>query len=228
MKLLASPNHSAALSVLAKTFAKACNAIAPCSVEHRCWNRVALHHLAYYPVRALFPSLGSQMVCQAVHRVADAYKTLKANNGIAKDKPVPIIKFDKSSVNFDKRTYSIKGDILSLFTLDGRIKVPFAAGKHQRNLLNNGVPKEAKLIVLKGIWYFNIFLDLPDTPPITGSGVCGVDVGEKNLAATSTGKVWGGGQLRHNRDKYLANRRRLQANGSRAAKRKLHAKISSA
>lgn len=60
-------------------------------------------------------------------------------------------------------------------------------------------------------------------PPVTGGGTMGCDVGENNLAATSTGKVFGGGKLRHDRDKYLAHRRRLQANGSRAAKRKLRA-----
>jgi len=221
LKLLATPDQSVALSALASVFADACSAIVQHAVEHRCWNRVALHHLAYYPVRERFPSLGSQMVCQAVHRVADAYKTLKANKGIAKDKPVPAINFNPTSVNFDKRTYSIKGDVLSLFTLDGRAKVPFVCGRYQRNLLSSGIPKEAKLIVRKGVWYFNLVLDIPDAAPSSGSGSMGVDVGENNLAATSTGKVWGGGQLRHNRDKYLANRRRLQANGSRAAKRKL-------
>jgi len=223
LKLLATTEQSAALLALANTFASACNAIVPFAQEHRCWNRVALHHLAYYPVRELLPTLGSQMVCQAVHRVADAYKTLKANKGIAKDKPVPTTRFDASSVNFDKRTYSIKGDTVSLFTLAGRERIPFAAGKHQLNLFSSGTAKEAKLILRKGIWYFNLVLDIPDVPPVSGGGICGVDVGENNLAASSTGKVWGGGQLRHNRDKYLAHRRRLQSNGSRAAKRKLRA-----
>ena len=163
--------------------------------------------------------LGSQMVCQAVHRVADAYKVLK----VTKDKPVPATTFHPTSVTFDKRTYSIKGDTVSLFTLNGRIHVPFVCGKHQRNLLASGTPKEATLIVRKGIWYFNLVLDLPDVSPVSGSGILGVDVGENNLAASSTGKVWGGGQLRHKRDIYLAHRRRLQSNGSRAAKRKLKA-----
>lgn len=221
LKLLATTEQSLALSALAGIFASACNAIVPFAVEHRCWNRVALHHLAYYSVRELLPTLGSQMVCQAVHRVADAYKTLKANKGIPKDKPVPAIRFDASSVSFDKRTYSIKGDTVSLFTLTGRERIPFAAGKHQLNILASGLPKEAKLILRKGIWYFNLVLDIPDVPPVSGGGVFGLDVGENNLAASSTGKVWGGGELRHNRDKYLAHRRRLQANGSRAAKRKL-------
>lgn len=223
LKLLASPGQAESLAALAGVYADACNAIVPFAQEHRCWNRVALHHLSYYPIRERFTALGSQMVCQAVHRVTDAYKALKANKGIARDKPVPVITFRPTSVNFDKRTYSIKGDTLSLFTLSGRARVPFTCGKHQRNLLVRGTAKEAKLIVRKGIWYFNLVLDLPDTPPVFGGGVCGVDVGENNLAASSTGKVWGGGKLRHKRDIHLAHRRRLQSNGSRAAKRKLRA-----
>ena len=223
IKLITTPEQALALAALADTFAKACNAIVPLTVEHRCWNRVALHHLAYYPVREKLPALGSQMVCQAVHRVADAYKALKANKGISKDKPVPSISFTPTSVNFDKRTYSIKGDTLSLFTLGGRAKIPFVCSKHQRNLLASGVPKEAKLIVRKGVWYFNLVLDFPDVAPVSGGGTFGIDVGENNLAASSTGKVWGGGKLRHDRDIYLAHRRRLQSNGSRAAKRKLRA-----
>jgi putative transposase len=223
LKLVATPEQAMALSALADTYAKACNAIVPFAVEHRCWNRVALHHLSYYPVREKLPALGSQMVCQAIHRVADAYKALKANKGIAKDKIVPPIDFKPTSVNFDRRTYSIKGDALSLFTLTGRAKIPFVCGNHQRNLLANGAPKEAKLIVRNGIWYFNLVLDFPDAVPVSGGGVCGIDIGENNLAASSTGKVWGGGKLRHDRDIYLAHRRRLQSNGSRAAKRKLRA-----
>lgn len=221
LKLVATPEQVSALSTLTNTYTQACNVIVPLVVENRCWNRVALHHLAYYTVREQLPALGSQMVCQAIHRVADAYKTLKANQGIAKDKPVPVITFKPMSVNFDKRTYSINGDMLSLFTLAGRAKIPFVCGRHQRNLLASGFPKEAKLIVRNGVWYFNLVLDLPNAAPISGDGVCGIDVGENNLAASSTGKVWGGGKLRHDRDIYLAYRRRLQSNGSRAAKRKL-------
>jgi IS605 OrfB family transposase len=223
LKLLATAEQSAALAALAGEFAGACNAIVPFVVEHRCWNRVALHHLAYYPVRDKFPKLGSQMVCQAVHRVADAYKTLKANKGITRDAPVPEIRFDASSVAFDKRTYSLKGDTVSLFTLAGREHIAFAGGKHQRHLLASGTAREARLIQRKGIWYFNLVVDLPDAPPVSGGGVPGIDVGENNLAASSTGKVWGGEKLRHNRDIDLAHRRRLQSNGSRAAKRKLRA-----
>lgn len=223
LKLLTSPEQSEALFSLAEAYSGACNAMTPTVQAHRCWNRVALHHLTYYSIREAFPLLGSQMVCQAIHRVADAYKTMKANGEISKDEPVPAITFNNTSVNFDKRTYSLKDATLSLFTLSGRIAVPFVFGKHQQTLLPKGVPKEARAVVRKGVWYFNLVLDLPDVAPLPNTGMMGVDVGENNLAATSTGKVLGGGRLRHSRDTYLAHRRRLQSNGSRAAKRKLHA-----
>lgn len=223
LKLSTNAEHASTLAALADSFAAACNAIVPFVQEHRCWNRVSLHHLCYYAIREQLPALGSQMVCQALRRVADAYKTLRANNGIAADRPVPAISFRSTSVNFDQRTYSLREDEVSLFSLFGRIRLHFACGKHQRNLLASGSPREARLVRRRGSWYFNLVLDLPETPRISSGGVVGVDVGENTLAATSTGKVLGGGKLRHRRDCYLAHRRRLQANGSRAAILKLRA-----
>jgi IS605 OrfB family transposase len=191
--------------------------------EHRCWNRVALHHLVYYQLREKFPALGSQMACQAIRRVTDAYKALQANEGIPKDQPVPVITFTPASVNFDHRTYSIQGETFSLFTPQGRAKVRFACGPLQKTLLATGIPKEARLIIREGIWYLNLVFDLPDPTPLAGDQAMGLDVGENNLAATSTGMVIGGGKLRHERDRHLAARRRLQSNGSLASKRKLKA-----
>ncbi len=194
----------------------ACNAIVPYVTEHRCWNRIALHHLTYYAVREQLPTLGSQMTCQAIHRVCDAYKVLQ----IKKEEMVSAITFCPTSVIFDKRTYSIKCNIISLFTLSGRQRISFVGGAHQFNLLAKGSPKEATLIIRKGVWYFNLVVDIPEVTPLVGASF-GIDIGENNLAATSTGKLFGGGELRHNRDKYLAHRGRLQSNGSKSAKQRL-------
>jgi IS605 OrfB family transposase len=124
-------------------------------------------------------------------------------------------------VHFDKRTYTLKGDSLSLYTLSGRIVITLLQGDHQRRILESGLAKEAELICRKGRWYFNLVVEADDADQVASGSVMGVDVGENNLAATSTGKVWGGGQLRHRRDKHLALRRRLQSNGSQSAKQKL-------
>lgn len=221
IKLITNKEQRQKLFALSSAYSKACNLIVQFARDSRCWNRVALHHLSYYVARESIPELGSQMICQAIHRVADAYKTLKANGEIKKDEPVKTIKFGIGSVNFDKRTYSIKDGMISLFTLTGRVRFNTSLGNHQRKLLEIGEPKESKLILKNKEWYFNLVVDIKDPEPFEGEEVIGIDVGENNLAATSTGKIFGGAQLRHNRNLYLSHRRRLQSNGSRASKRRL-------
>ena len=215
-----SPSDAIALVALQSAYAEACNRLVPAVIEHRCWNRVALHQRTYAPLRETSP-LGSQMVCNAIFSVCKAYKAQKELGRIRKDVPVPIIRFDRASVHFDKRTYTIKGDAVSLNTLGKRITVRMRPGEHQRRMLETGAPKEAELIYRKGQWYFNLVLETDEVEQVSSGPVIGVDVGENNLAASSTGKVWGGGDLRHRRDKYLALRRRLQSNGSQSAKQKL-------
>ena len=101
-------------------------------------------------------------------------------------------------------------------------------GDHQKNYLKQGKPKEGELVYEKGVWYFKLVLDLPDTEPLlllssmnTYHAILGVDLGENTIAATSSGKLFGGGYLRHKRDCYLALRKRLQINGSKSAKQLL-------
>jgi putative transposase len=220
IRLNVDPEQAAALMALQSAYADACNRLVPTVVEHRCWNRVALHHLAYARLRKETP-LGAQMVCNAIFSVCKAYKAQKELGRIKKGEPVPVVHFDCASVHFDKRTYAIKGECLSLYTLSGRIAVPMVLGEHQRRIMASGKAKEAELVCRKGRWYFNLVVESEDSDPIASGPVMGVDVGENNLAATSTGKVWGGGELRHKRNGYLALRRRLQSNGSQSARQKL-------
>jgi IS605 OrfB family transposase len=220
IRLNVDPEQAAALMALQSAYADACNRLVPTVVEHRCWNRVALHHLAYARLRKETP-LGAQMVCNAIFSVCKAYKAQKELGRIRKDAPVPAVHFNRASVHFDKRTYSIHGERLSLYTLSGRITVTLVTGEHQRRIMASGKAKEAELVCRRGRWYFNLVVESDDADPIPSGPVMGVDVGENNLAATSTGKVWGGGELRHKRDGYLALRRRLQSNGSQSARQKL-------
>lgn len=217
IKLLTSKEQSLKLLALRDQFLTACNSIVPYVVENRCWNRVALHNLSYSKIREK-SSLGSQMICNAIFCVSKAFK----NRSILKDESVPLIRFHKNrSVHFDKRTYSMKGNILSLYTLSGRIKVEMKMGSYQQDYFQKGFPKEAELIYKKGRWYFNLVIDLPDVSIQENSKMLGVDLGENVLAATSSGSLYGGGKIRHERQKFLNRRRTLQSNGSKSAKQLL-------
>ena len=217
IKLDTSRESRVQLAKLENAYAEACNQIVPFVVQNRCWNRVGLHNLVYSLVRQSSP-LGSQMVCNAIFSVCKAYQAKKINHG----QEVPHILFHKNrSVHFDKRTYTIKGESISLYTLEGRITVKMEPGNFQKDYLSKGIPKEAELVYRKGTWYFHLVLDLPDEHLNGSKTFLGVDLGENNIAAISSGKIFSGGKIRHERDKFLAKRKTLQSNGSQSAKQLL-------
>jgi len=111
--------------------------------------------------------------------------------------------FQRTSVHFDHRTYTLKGEVVSLNTLQGRMRVPMILGDQPRQILASGLPKEAELVFRRGQWFFNLVVESADAESVTSGPVMGVDVGENTLAATSTGRIWGGETLRHRRDQHL-------------------------
>jgi len=116
LKLNVSGTDLQALCELQELFSNACNHVAAIALEQKESNRIRLHHLSYYQLKANFPQLGSQMSCNAIAKTAQALKALK--------KPKEILFRKRISVHFDKRTYSLKNGILSLFTLGGRVQLP--------------------------------------------------------------------------------------------------------
>jgi hypothetical protein len=122
------PEQFQRLFALQTAFAQVCNVLAPEVQKTRVWNRVALHHLFYRGLREKFPALGSQMVCNAIYAVSRTsrliFQTPASPFSLAKlgDKPLPLMQFaDSCPVYFDRHTLSVKGNKLSLFTLDGRM-----------------------------------------------------------------------------------------------------------
>lgn len=116
------------LQALQNAFAEVCNALVPVVQETRCWNRVALHHLAYRGLRERFPNMGSQMVCNAIYSVSRMCRIVFQHPGspwnIARlgERPLPRLQFTATApVYFDRHTLSIKNGRLSMYTLDGRM-----------------------------------------------------------------------------------------------------------
>ena len=126
--LTAAPEPRQRLVDLQATFSQACNALAPIAAQQRCWNRVALHHLAYRALRERFPALGSQMACNAIYSVSRTARLVyqhprsPCNLSRLGDQPLPVLHFlPTAPVYFDRHTLSLKNGRLSMFTLDGRL-----------------------------------------------------------------------------------------------------------
>ena len=129
------PEQFERLCVLQAEFARVCNALAPMVRDTRCWNRVALHHMAYKGLREQFPAMGSQMVCNASYSVSRSsrlvyqHPTSPFNLARWGDKPLPLLRFlEVSPVYFDRHTLSVKDGRLSMYTLDGRMRFHLALG----------------------------------------------------------------------------------------------------
>ena len=123
------PEQTARLEALQLAFAEVCTALGPLVQQNHCWNRVALHHLAYHGLRERFPQIGSQMICNAIYSVSRTCRLLFQNpsspfNVAAHpERPLPLLQFTPTApVYFDRHTLSLKDGQLSMYTLDGRMR----------------------------------------------------------------------------------------------------------
>lgn len=168
------PEQAARLLALQVAFAQVCNALAPVVQQTRCWNRVTLHHLAYKNLRAQFPGLGSQMVCNAIYSVSRTsrlvYQHPNSPFNLARlgQRPLPLLRFAESCpVYFDRHTLSLKDGQLSMFTLDGRMRFQLAlrpedeASFHEKKLREIVLSRIAVERFDLSFW----FSDAPDEDP---------------------------------------------------------------
>lgn len=217
----------------------------------RLWQRFNLHAVTYPLVRAQFPGLGAQLTCNVMRSVSSAYKTWISNHpAFVKDKErtLPSIRFRNPVIHLDKNTVSFFNHYTeaSIYTTQGRVRVRLCPGKFQRDLLAGflaeelaGLPKASRVFKLgecnlvwksgaKGAaprWELHIALERKlkevSLENLKLDEVMGVDVGENNAAALSSGRLFKAGKMKDDRDKYLSSRARLQRNGSRSAKQAL-------
>ena len=172
------PEQFERLCVLQDEFARVCNALAPMVRDTCCWNRVALHHMAYKTLREQFPAMGSQMVCNAIYSVCRSsrlvYQHPTSPFNVARwgGKPLPLIRFDAACpVYFDRHTLSVKAGRLSMYTLDGRMRFDLAlcaadeAAFHGSKLREVVLTREAGDAFVLSFW-----LGDADVPPPAEEG----------------------------------------------------------
>lgn len=200
MPLTVSPEQDAILKELQHEFGLACNRVANKAVQHRIWNKIKLHHLAYRAVRDVSP-LKSQFVIKAIGKVAAAYRSLKSNGEIpVKGKgPCPLIRFDQGAVHYDARTFALRTvycpvsrktqGVVDLAIMDhqipkdkeerarlgigrGRISLNVTIGSRQAAMLATGRWREAHLVYSKARkgWELHLALEYDKPAPVFAQG----------------------------------------------------------
>lgn len=171
VSLSLTPVQRSRLAELQAIFVAACNSVSELVRETRCWNRVALHHMVYRQLRADFPALGSQMSCNVIYSVCRAARSVYQQPespwylGVSGAMPLPLIRFrNDAPVYFDRHTLSLRGGLLSLFTLDGRMRVALDLAPSDRARFETKKLKEIMLFQSSSEFLLNFSFASGDVP----------------------------------------------------------------
>ncbi|SDT08373.1 transposase, IS605 OrfB family, central region [Paenibacillaceae bacterium GAS479] len=226
--MLEQEHHGKLLETM-KRYNAACNYISGLAFEQSEYNRIKLQKLVYYDVRDKF-QLSSQMTILAVRKVADAYIADKAKKKKEHKKPKGKKNVEKTisfretgAMSYDARTLSFTGlELASILTLDGRIKVPMKISPyHQGVMQGKNIRGQADLVWHDGVFYLLLVVERPANEPYEPIDAIGVDLGIKNIAADSMGESHSGAAVNAVRHRNAKLRAKLQAKGTKSAKRLL-------
>jgi len=203
--------HQALLKTL-ESVNDAANYISDHAWETQTFRQYDLHHLLYYDLRNRF-KLTAQIVVRVLAKVADAYKV---------DRRVKRAFNLHGSIAYDKRILSWKtaDQLVSIWTLDGRLKVPFVAGDRQLEMLRH-LSGETDLVYRDGYFYLFQTCEVEEPPEGDPAEFLGVDLGIVNIAADSDGQIYSGGQVNGLRKRHSKLRAKLQSKDTKASKRLL-------
>lgn len=190
--------------------------------KSKCRNRLIIHNETYKGVRKLVPNLSSALVQEARNDAIAKSKSVKSNGHKVYAAP----KLKNISVRFDKRTASLKGNILS-FTANSSAGTSESGGKRIKAELvafprfdeHRTFKTLAPLIFYRdGQYWAAITFDIPESPVKDGS-ILGVDMGLRILAATSNGMLIRGNKMNRLRRRVRHLKRALQSKGTKSARR---------
>lgn len=211
LKLKPLPDQAVALRETLERCNAACNHVSGLAWRSHTFGQFALHKMAYGEVRERF-ELAAQAAVRCIGKVADAYKSGRKVQRI----------FRKHSAQpYDDRILRFAhGDVVSIWTVAGRMKIPFVCGERQRKLLATR-KGEVDLMLVRGKFYLACVCDVDDPELIKTIDVLGVDFGVVNIAVDSQGRSYTGANVEKVRHRHQSRRRALQKIGSKSAKRAL-------
>lgn len=212
VKLQPTEQQADALRRTMLTYNEAANYISDQAWMRKTFRKYDIHHATYYAVRERF-GLAAQLTIRVIANVADAYKldqkskrTFRKMGSITYDSRVLAWYLDKSEV--------------SIWTLDGRQKIPFVCGERQHKMLDS-LQGEADLVYRDGNYYLHQPCNILEDDTFDPDEWLGVDLGIVNIATTSDGEIYTSNHVNNVRSRHRRLRTKLQKKGTKAAKRRL-------
>jgi putative transposase len=220
LKLKTTAEQDAILADTAEQSRACFNAVAEHGWPTREKNGVTLHNATYYALRAAHPTLPSQLVISARTKATEALRSAIALEKKGETVSVPTAR--NSTIRYDARSYRMEVAVVGLSTVAGRIKLPFRAYDQAQALINHASGFDiADLVRSRSGWWLHVVLTIP-TPAFVASGsVIGVDLGINRPAVTSKPQFLGERRWKEIEQRYFRLNRKLQAKGTKSAKRHL-------
>lgn len=214
------PEQSEALAQTAKCYVAVFDYVSKVGFEKHITHSFALHHETYYHVRERFPQLPANLVCSVLIVVAESLKSVSALNKNCHKVSCPTMKM--RSMRLSNRLYRLMPDKISVSSVAGRLKIAYLSNPHADKWLSVAdSTASANLVYRKGKFYLHVCLNVPDNAFSPNGNVIGVDLGVNRPAVTSDAQFHGERRWKEVGNRYFRLRRRLQAKGTKSAKKHL-------
>ena len=182
------------------------------SRKAKTYSKSKAHTELYAFLRNKFPQINSALIQTVRDTALEAVKATKFKRKIKKRK--------YSSLRYDRRTLTLRGQQITLTGLNKRHKEILSIPDYYKTIFNSWVCKSGTLSYIDGQFYINLIFET-DSPKEVKGEVVGIDRGLYNLATLSDGTNMSGSPIRNVQRRYLYNRKKLQAKGTPSAKRLL-------
>jgi len=210
IKLLPDDTQSKSLIETIKECNKVCNIISDIAWQNKTFNQFKLHNLVYHSIKKS-SKLSAQALVRCISKVADSYKLDKKKKRIFN--PLGAITYDARILS-----YNIEKRIVSIWSIDGRLKIPFIC--HNPKYLPY-IKGEADLVYKKDKFYLFQTVEVPEEDVKDVEEFIGVDFGITDIATLSDGTKFSSEQLNKIRDKYFKVRRSVQRKGTKGSRKLL-------
>jgi len=226
IKLDPAPAQAAALAETSRQFTAVFNAVCAVGWRQGEQNGIELHRALYYPLKAEYPALVSDLHVQARVKATEAVSSaLTLRRKYAREQSERKVSQPHSPAcppRYNLHTFRVDWDsrTVRLSTTAGRLTIRFTLPAYAQRYAD--LPTDtADLIHRENGWWLHVVVTVLEAQIAPTDQVIGVDLGLARPAVTSQNRFFGKKAWKASEGRLFQLKRALQKKGSRSAKRHL-------
>jgi putative transposase len=220
LKLTPTVAQAASLAETSRQFTAVFNTVCAVGWEQQITNGVTLHHATYYPLKADYPALVSDLLVQARVKATEAVKSAFALLSAGRKTGMPVS--EACPPRYNVHTYKVdwESQTVRMSMIGGRQTIRFDVPDYNADYA--GYPTDsADLLFRHGRWWLHVVVTIPAPDVAPTDQVVGVDLGIVRPAVTSNHRFLGKRAWKAIEGELFHLKRALQKKGTKSAKRHL-------